>query len=606
MSGLTLNPTSANDPTSGITSAPQRLRDNVGKLKVSESQNLFEADFEYGLQAMRWENFVAGSGSVVQVSNTGGVLMSVSTLVGDMAIRQTRPYQRYQPGKTMYMSSGFVFGSAFTNQRQRVGFFDDGNGVFWEQSDPTTANPFGMGFVYRSDSTGAPTDTRIDYTQWSDPYNIKSSINFNLIQMIWVEYAWYGAGLLRWGVMLNGEPYPLHQIGIGNKASQTGPWSRTGNLPIRYELRNVGATAAGSMYHYGVSVIAEGRIDTQRGFTYGYTTPINRVAPGASATRFPLLSIRYRAMGTLEYGVDAAYSGANGTLPSGGATIASVVQSSTATTVNLTGTPLVAGAWVGKYLFARASTAAVTSVTASAGSAVLNTTANPNYMNLGRWITVSGATGNTTVNGTFQVTAVTNGTITITGSSITSGAVTGTVVYTTGQGGMGRITANTTSSLTVVDNVLSGGGVTFPMVVPPVAGGNYILGLIDRGQILPQLLSIYSSSFSGVSTVELITSTSTSPVNLTGANWTTLYAAGSLNSFTEKDTSATGTATGGEVVYATPLPSGSMQNFDLSQFFPLYNNVSGNQPDILTVAITTGSGFAGTVSAALVGQEAMS
>ena len=602
MSGLTLNPTSANDPTSGITSAPQRLRDIVGKLKVSESQNLFEADFEYGLQAMRWENFVAGAGSVVQVSNTGGVLMSVSTLVGDMAIRQTRPYQRYQPGKTMYMSSGFVFGSAFTNQRQRVGFFDDGNGVFWEQSDPTTANPFGMGFVYRSDSTGAPTDTRIDYTQWSDPYNIKSSINFNLIQMIWVEYAWYGAGLLRWGVMLNGEPYPLHQIGIGNKASQTGPWSRTGNLPIRYELRNVGATAAGSMYHYGVSVIAEGRIDTQRGFTYPYAI-IGSKSPAASSTRVPILSMRYRAMGTLEYGIDAAYSGANGSLPTGGSAIASVTQSSTATTVNLTGTPLVAGAWVGKYLFARGATAAVTSVTASAGSAVLNTTANPNYMNLGRWITISGATGNTTVNGTFQVTAVTNGTITVTGSSITSGAVTGTVVYTTGQGGMGRITANTTSSLTVVDNVLSGGGITFPMVVPPAAGGNYILGLIDRGQILPQTLSVYASQNC---TLELITSTTTSPVALTGANWTTLYSTGSLNSFGEKDTSATA-LTGGEVVYATPLPSsGGLQSFDLSQFFPLYNTIAGNQPDILSLVVTTGGSFSGNVGASIIGQEAMS
>ena len=606
MTGLTLSSgigSGSFDASSGIEAAPQRLRDNVGKLKVSETQNLFEADFEYGLQPMRWENFVAGAGSVVQVSNTGGVLMSVSALAGDMAIRQTRPYQRYQPGKTMYMSSGFVFGGAAVNQRQRVGFFDDGNGVFWEQGDPTPANNNnGMGVVFRSDGNGLPTDTRIEYGNWLDPYNIKSQINWNLIQMIWIEYAWYGAGLLRWGVMINGEPYPLHQIGIGNRAGQTGPWSRTGNLPIRYELRNVGASTAATMYHYGVSVLAEGKIDTQRGFTYPYAL-IGSKQPAASATRVPILSMRYRAMGTLEYGVDTAYSGANGLLPTGGSAIASVTQSATATTVNLTGTPLVAGAWVGKYLFARGATASVSSVTASAGSAVLTTSANPNYMNLGRWITVSGATGNTTINGTFQVTAVTSNTITITGSSITTGAVTGTVVYMTGQGGMGRITANTTSSLTVVDNVLSSTGVTYPMVVPPTVGGNYILGLVDRGQILPQTLSVYASQNC---TLELITSTVTSPVSLTGASWATLYSTGSLNSFGERDTSATA-LTGGEVVYATPLPSsGGLQTFDLSQFFPLYNNITGNQPDILSLVVTTGSGFSGSVGASIIGQEAMS
>jgi hypothetical protein len=606
MSGLTLSSGIGNgsyDASSGITAAPQRLRDNVGKLKVSESQNLFEADFEYGLQPMRWENFVAGSGSVVQVSNSGGVLMSVSALVGDMAIRQTRPYQRYQPGKTMYMSSGFVFGPAVLNQRQRVGFFDDANGVFWEQGDPSSVNNgTGMGVVIRSDSGGLPTDTRIESGNWLDPYNIKSQINWSLIQMIWIEYAWYGAGLLRWGVMVNGEPYPLHQIGIGNRANQTGPWSRTGNLPVRYELRNIGASTASSMYHYGVSVLAEGKIDTQRGFTYPYAL-IGSKQPAASATRVPILSMRYRAMGTLEYGVDSAYSGSNGALPAGGSAIASVTQSATATTVNLTGTPLVAGAWAGKYLFARGATAAVTSVTASAGSAVLNTTANPNYMNLGRWITVSGATGNTTVNGTFQVTAVTNGTVTITGPLITAGAVTGTVVYTTGQGGIGRIIANTTSSLTVVDNVLSSTGVTYPMVVPPTVGGNYILGLIDRGQILPQTLSVFATQNC---TLELITSTVTSPVSLTGASWTTLYSTGSLNSFGEKDTSSTA-LTGGEVVYATPMPSsGGLQSFDLSQFFPLYNNISGNQPDILSLVVTTPTGFTGSVAASIVGQEAMS
>jgi len=49
-----------------------------------------------------------------------------------------------------------------------------------------------------------------------------------------------------------------------------------------------------------------------------------------------------------------------------------------------------------------------------------------------------------------------------------------------------------------------------------------------------------------------------------------------------------------------------LQNFDLTNFFPLYTTVQGNAPDILTVAITTPSGFSGNVGASLIGQEAMS
>jgi len=586
------------DPTSNITAAPQRLRDNVGKLEVSEVQNLFEADFEYGGQPMRWEQVIIGGATITPNSALGGVVMSVTAASGDIAIRQTRPYIRYQPGKTLYMASGLLFGVANTNQRQRVGFFDDGNGLFFEQADPTATNPSGMYVVYRSDANGSGVvDTRIPSNNWSDPQGVfrglnpvVGAFNVNNIQMWWVEFAWYGAGLLRWGVMVNGEPYVLHQVGIGNLSAQTLAWARTGNLPVRYELRNIGASAAGSMTHYGVSVLAKGKIDTQRGFTYGYGTSASRTV--TTGTRYPVLSVRYRNMGTLEYGVDSAYSGANGTLPAGGAAIASATNTAASSTVTLTGTPLVANAWVGKYIFCRGATASITGITITGSVATATTAANPNYLTVGRWVTINGATPAT---GTFptqvQITGVTANTFTF--NTTASGTVTGTITYQTGQGSVGRITANTTSALTVVDNVQGG-----PMPVLPAAGGNYILGVIDRGQLLPQILSIFSSANC---TLELIASTYSSPIALTGASFATMYSLGSLNSFAERDVSATGLV-GGEVVYNAPLPSGALQNFDLSNFFPLYNNVQGNQPDILTVAITGSA----SINASIIAQEAMS
>ena len=294
--------------------APQRLRDVVGKLKVSQAQNIYDADFEYGTQPLRWEQFivnVSGNASIVQNPGLGGVTMTIGgglnnipPISGDITIRQSRPYHRYQPGKTMYMASNVNFGGATTGQFQRVGIFDDSNGVFLMQNNPTTTNPFGIYAVIRSDSGGLPVDTVFDITQWNGNRTIIQALDWSKVQMVWMEYAWYGAGAIRWGVVINGEPWVLHQVGTGNAViqgqAQIKPWSRTGNLPVRYEQRNSNTGAQSVMTHYGVSVLIEGGRDPQRGFTYSYgnDAATQQQTIPASSKRYPAMSFRMRPVGT--------------------------------------------------------------------------------------------------------------------------------------------------------------------------------------------------------------------------------------------------------------------------------------------------------------------
>jgi len=321
---------------------PQRVRDVLGRLKVAIHQNIYDADFEYGTQPLRWEIFTAGSATVTHQPAKGGVKMSVSTASGDIAIRQSRPYMRYQPGKTMFMATACQMGAALTNNVTRVGFFDDANGAFFEQSNATATNPFGMAVVVRSDASGTPTDTRFTLDQWNGDMRIINTLDFTRIQMFWIEYAWYGAGATRFGFWIDGEPVIAHQVGWANYVSPAGvpntqPWSRTGNLPVRYEQRNSGTIAqANDLFHYGVSVLVEGGSDDQRGFTYSYgmapATPVR--STGGAVTRWPVLSIRPRAMGTLEY------TQAN-----------SAVTAGTTTSVTLTGTPLTVDQFKGRYIY---------------------------------------------------------------------------------------------------------------------------------------------------------------------------------------------------------------------------------------------------------------
>jgi hypothetical protein len=336
------------------TAMPQRLRDVLGRLKVSMHQNIYEADFEYGPQPLRWEAYVQtfdGVSGITAIPSSGGVRMRVGTSLGDITIRQSRPYHRYQPGKTMFMATGFNFGTALPGNVQRVGFFDDSNGVFFEQAQTYGGNPFGIYAVVRTDINGQVQETRVGLDQWTGDQTLLAKIDFNKIQMFWIEYAWYGAGATRWGFYLDGEPFIGHQTGWGNypnpqvPGGQQGPWARTGNLPVRYEQRNLAGTSVlNDMYHYGVSVIIEGRTDDQRGFTYSYGLPNNvqtRVVP-PNTTRFPLLTIRGRQMGTQEFGSAYAQLGNTATIMSSTGTTATFTIGTISTNSTVIGVTAVA------------------------------------------------------------------------------------------------------------------------------------------------------------------------------------------------------------------------------------------------------------------------
>lgn len=486
------------------------ISDVVGRLKVSRHQNIYEADFEYGTQPLRWESLTANGGTVTHLPGQGGVRMRNPTTSGAVVIRQSRPYHRYQPGKSMFMASAVQLGPALVGNLQRVGFFDDNNGLFFEDNGPTTANPTGMGVVVRSDVGGLPVDTRVDLTAWNGDRTAIGRIDWNRIQMLFMEYAWYGAGLLRWGVFIEGREVILHQIGYGNRLSQTVPWARTGNLPVRYEQRNTATISQiNDMVHYGVSVLVDGGIDDQRGFTYAYgpSASAPRRSVGAGATRFPVLSYRGRPMGTVEF---TEASGA-------------ITGTPTTTTMTVVGTPFTAGALVGRMVY---------------------------------WPTLS------------QV---------------------------------ARITANTNNTITYVDNVLGGA-----VAVAPTAGIAYQIGLINRGQMLPRRLQLTSDQ---PVLVEIYMSAPPGagggPISLTGATFTALSTLGSQFSFAERDASATA-FTGGENVYSLFVPANNPVDNTLDNLLALVNTIRGNNPDILTVAVTNPGASAAAVSVQIIGQEAMS
>jgi len=517
--------------------APQRLRDVVGKLKVSQSQNIYDADFEYGTQPLRWEQLivnVSGNASIVQNPGLGGVAMTIGgglnnvpPISGDITIRQSRPYHRYQPGKTMYMASNVNFGGATAGQFQRCGIFDDSNGIFVMQSTPSATNPYGMYVVIRSDSGGVPVDTVFDITQWNGDKTIIASIDWGKVQMIWMEYAWYGAGALRWGVVLNGEPYILNQVGTGNAVikgqPQVKPWSRTGNLPVRYEQRNSSTGAQSIMVHYGVSVLIEGGRDAQRGFTYSYGNDAitqQQTVPAASK-RYPAMSFRMRPMGT------NLFDSTNAAISAGSQTSLTIGNSGSVGTIS----SMVGQGNNGQALlsFASVHNYAVTNLPQN----------NPaQYITLSAFTQVASITAYTIATNVITATAVTG--IIATGQVLSGTGITGTPTIT------GQLTA--TNATAATPTFVSGGAVG-SSIVSLSSGASLVAGQIVSGTGIPAGTFVNQVIGASVVLSQAFTIQASGTYNFYAAGSTGTYSTSNAASIASASGTITGTQSFGANTY---------------------------------------------------------
>ena len=109
------------------------------------------------------------------------------------------------------------------------------------------------------------------------------------IQMYMVDYAWYGAGGIYFGIKgPNAHYYLLHIYEHGNVLNDA--YLRTPNLPVRYEVANEGTVAnLESTIHFGTSMLIEGGYDDDRGYAF---VANSSAVPSEVQGRTPLLSVR--------------------------------------------------------------------------------------------------------------------------------------------------------------------------------------------------------------------------------------------------------------------------------------------------------------------------
>lgn len=264
--------------------------DAFGRLRVSQGTILFNSKQDLTAQDQLFVTSASSGGTFTYSSNRASTSLNVTTASGSSAIRRSRPYIPYQPGKgTLYLSS-VVIGGGQTNTVKRVGMFDSKNGIFFIQNGTT----FGVGV--RSFVTGTAIDTVVTQANWNldkfDGTGISLiSLDLTKVQILVIDFQWLGAGRIRFGFDINGDIKYCHEIKNANVISSV--YMTTPNLPASFEITNTAtAASAASLEQICTAVFSEGGIELI-GQPFSCSTGV--LGRSIDTTFTPLITLRAKA-----------------------------------------------------------------------------------------------------------------------------------------------------------------------------------------------------------------------------------------------------------------------------------------------------------------------
>lgn len=235
---------------------PSTYLDAFGRQRVSQPYTLFDSQSRYAADNQFSETTVNGA-SITYSADQSTVLMAADTTSGSKAVRQTYRSFPYQPGKGLLIMCTFVMAAAQTNLRQRAGYFNTDNGVFFQKYGSTNS------FVLRSYVTGTVSDARtVNQADWNgDKLDGTGASGITLdttkAQILWMDFEWLGVGSVRCGFIIDGQYIVCHTFENANDISSV--YMTTAILPLRYEIEAVAAMSSGAtMKQICSTVISEG------------------------------------------------------------------------------------------------------------------------------------------------------------------------------------------------------------------------------------------------------------------------------------------------------------------------------------------------------------
>lgn len=265
-------------------------RDAFDRQRISDNFTLGDYKSVYALDPQFLTKTVGGA-AVNFITNQCCARLTTSTAINDVAIFQSRMYHPYQPGKSQFIMTSFNLNGAQPNVRKRVGYFDDGDGIFVELTSS------GFSINLRSSTTGSPLTTTVNQSDW----NLDSldgtgtsgkTLDLTKTQLMFIDFQWLGVGSVRVGFAIDGEHIVAHRF-ITNANHLTTVYMSSPSLPVRSEITNTGGLSVpASMDHICSTVISEGGY-LEVGTDYSITTAIRSITGGVGNS-LPMICLRMK------------------------------------------------------------------------------------------------------------------------------------------------------------------------------------------------------------------------------------------------------------------------------------------------------------------------
>jgi len=277
--------------------------DAFGRLRVAETFTLGDYKHLYAIDP-NFNDRKLNGGNIQYNANKACAAMTTTSNVASSAAHQTKFYHHYQPGKSQVIFSSVCFGYAQQNVTKRTGYFDDRDGIYFEQVGNGTSNGTTNGtlnFVIRSYAGGSASEAtvgdykrRVPQSEWNiDPCDGTGPSKFNIdtskTQLVYIDFQWLGVGRVRCGFVHDGQIILAHEYYCSNVLSEV--YMSNPNLPVRCEILNTGTTSGGSMDQICSTVMSEGGY-TESGIDFMHLMTASR-AVSAAAT-LPVLAIRLK------------------------------------------------------------------------------------------------------------------------------------------------------------------------------------------------------------------------------------------------------------------------------------------------------------------------
>jgi hypothetical protein len=286
-SGVSSNVEVVNTPT--VTFSASQY-DAFGRFRTSQPFTLFDSS-NVNYKNAKFSEYTTGGGTTSYNYNASTISLICNS--SGSVIREGKTICSYQPGKSLLILNTFVMNSNVFGLTQRVGYYNDKNGIYLELDSSGNIN-----FVKRSNVSGSVVETSASQSSWNTNTLLSGSVILDLTkpQILWIDIEWLGVGSVRCGFVIDSIYHICHIFKHANDpagSSTYGTYMTSARLSPRYEISYSGA---GSGLGYTLkqicsSVVSEGGYDSTSIIRHvGNTTNISSFP--STETFMPMISIK--------------------------------------------------------------------------------------------------------------------------------------------------------------------------------------------------------------------------------------------------------------------------------------------------------------------------